>query len=143
VLPAIAAAVAVRRPVGMGASLGALAMLHAQQRHPQLFAALFLQSGSFFVPRFDAQESGFVRYRRVVRNVRAILRDGARRPMPVALTCGALEENVHNNRLMARTLAAQGFPAALHEGRDLHNFTAWRDAFDPHLTALLREAWPA
>jgi enterochelin esterase-like enzyme len=143
VLPAIGGAVAVRRTVGIGASLGALAMLHAHHRYPELFAGLFLQSGSFFAPRFDAHESGFVRYARVVRNVQAMLRERAWRPLPVALTCGALEENVHNNRLMATTLAANGVPATLHEGRDLHNFTAWRDAFDPHLTALLREAWPA
>ncbi len=57
------------------------------------------------------------------------------------LTCGASEENVHNNRLMARALAARGWPAALHEGPDIHNYTAWRDAFDPHLTSLLREVW--
>jgi enterochelin esterase family protein len=143
VLPAIAGAVAVRRPVGIGASLGALAMLHAHHRYPELFAGLFLQSGSFFAPRFDAHESGFVRYARVVRNVQAMLRERAWRPRPVAMTCGALEENVHNNQLMATTLADNGVPASLHEGRDLHNFTAWRDAFDPHLTALLREAWPA
>jgi enterochelin esterase family protein len=143
VLPAIAGAVATRRAVGAGVSLGALAMLHAHYRFPELFAALFLQSGSFFVPRFDAQEAGFVRYRRVVRNVRAMLREPPRRTVPVALTCGALEENVHNNRLMARALAAHGCPATLREGRDLHNYTAWRDAFDPHLTALLRAAWPS
>jgi enterochelin esterase family protein len=141
VLPAIAAAVAVRRPVGLGVSLGALAMLHAHHRFPDRFAALFLQSGSFFMPRFDAHESGFVRYRRVVRNVRAMIREPPERPVPVALTCGALEENVFNNRVMARALASQGFPAALHEGGDLHNYTAWRDAFDPHLTALLRDVW--
>jgi enterochelin esterase family protein len=143
VLPAIGDAVAVRRPVAMGASLGALAMLHAHHRFPELFAGLFLQSGSFFVPRFDAQESGFVRYRRIVRNVRAILREPAARRVPVALTCGALEENVHNNRLMARALAARDWPVTLYEGRDLHNYTAWRDAFDPYLTTLLREVWRA
>jgi enterochelin esterase family protein len=125
----------------MGPSLGGLAMLHAQRQRPGTFAGLFLQSGSFFVPRFDAQESGFVRYRRIVRNVRAILRERAGRAVPVSFTCGALEENVHNNRLVARALAAQGRPTVLHEGRDLHNFTAWRDLFDPHLTSLLREAW--
>jgi enterochelin esterase-like enzyme len=141
VLPAIGDAVAVRRPAGIGVSLGALALLDAHHRFPDLFAGLFLQSGSFFVPRFDAQEAGFVRYRRVVRNVRAMLRDGPARPVPIALTCGALEENVHNNRLMTRALTAHGCPATLHEGRDLHNYTAWRDAFDPHLTALLRAAW--
>ena len=141
VLPAIADAVSVRRPVGAGVSLGALAMLHAQRRFPESFAGLFLQSGSFFMPRFDAQESGFVRYRRIVRFVRSTLREQPRRTVPVAMTCGALEENAADNRVMARALAAQGYPVGLHEGRDLHNFTAWRDAWDPHLTRLLHEAW--
>jgi enterochelin esterase family protein len=40
---------------------------------------------------------------------------------------------------MARALAAQGYDVALHEVRDVHNYVAWRDAFDPHLTQLLRE----
>ena len=57
--------------------------------------------------------------------------------MPTVLTCGAGEENVHNNRLMAAALAAQGYPATLHEVAGGHDFTAWRDAFDPHLTRLL------
>ena len=45
-------------PIGMGASLGALAMLVTQRRAPGTFAGLFLQSGSFFMPRFDRHESG-------------------------------------------------------------------------------------
>jgi enterochelin esterase-like enzyme len=141
VLPAIADAVAVRRPIGMGASLGALAMLHAHRRFPDAFAGLFLQSGSFFVPRFDSQESGFVRYRRIVRFVRATLRERPRRAVPVTLTCGAREENVHNNRLMAAALAAQGYRARLVEGDHLHDFAAWRDMFDPYLTELLQDVW--
>jgi enterochelin esterase-like enzyme len=143
VLPAIRAAVAVRgAPAGMGASLGALAMLHAQRRHPGTFGALFLQSGSFFTPRFDAHEAGFPRYRRIVRFVRETLRDSTDPdPVPVTLTCGSAEENVHNNRLMARALSAQGYPAALHEVPDTHNYTAWRDAFEPYLTGLLARAW--
>jgi len=59
----------------------------------------------------------------------------------VVLTCGALEENADDNRVMASALAAQGYSVSLHEGRDLHNFTAWRDAWHPHLTGLLREVW--
>jgi enterochelin esterase family protein len=141
VLPAIADAVAAHRPVGAGVSLGALAMLHAQRRFPDVFSGLFLQSGSFFMPRFDAQESGFVRYRRIVRFVRATLREPPRRTVPVAMTVGALEENAADNRVMARALAAQGYPVGLHESRDLHNFTAWRDEWDPHLTRLLQETW--
>jgi enterochelin esterase family protein len=126
----------------MGASLGGLAMLHAQRRHPGTFGALFLQSGSFFTPQFDSQESGFPRYQRIVRFVRATLREGVHAdPVPVALTCGSAEENIENNRLMARTLANQGYPATLHEVPDLHNYTAWRDAFEPHLTSLLARTW--
>ena len=143
VLPGIGAAVAVQgAPVGMGASLGALAMLHAQRRHPGTFGALFLQSGSFFTPQFDSHESGFPRYRRIVRFVRATLREGVHAgPVPVTLTCGSAEENLQNNRLMARTLANQGYDAGLREVPDLHNYTAWRDAFEPHLSALLARAW--
>jgi S-formylglutathione hydrolase FrmB len=59
----------------------------------------------------------------------------------VAMTCGAEEENIHNNRLMASALSAQGYPAELHEAPDLHNYTSWRDSFDPHLTRLLTRLW--
>ena len=143
VLPAIRAAVAVRgAPAGMGTSLGALAMLHVQRRHPRALGALFLQSGSFFMPRFDAHEARFPRYKRVVRFVGATLLDWAHlNPVPVTLTCGSAEENVHNNRVMARALSKQGYAAALHEVPDMHNYTAWRDAFEPHLTGLLARAW--
>ena len=75
VVPGLRQAVAVEgASVGMGASLGALAMLVTQRRAPGTFGALFLHSGSFFIPRFDSQESGFPRYARVVRVVRRILR---------------------------------------------------------------------
>jgi enterochelin esterase family protein len=141
-LPAIGEAVAVGRVVGMGASLGGLAMLHAQRRHPHVFSGLFLQSGSFFTPRYDAHEVRFSRYRRVVRFVREVLVTRTHPdPVPVVLTCGSAEENVHNNRLMATTLAGQGYPAVLHEVPDMHNYTAWRDAFDPFLPELLEQAW--
>lgn len=143
VLPAVRAAVAVGgAPAGMGTSLGALAMLHTHRRHPGILGALFLQSGSFFTPRFDSHEARFPRYGRIVRFVRETLSGKSLPdPVPVALTCGAAEENVHNNRLMARALATQGYPAELHEGPDLHNYTAWRDSFEPHLTRLLARAW--
>jgi enterochelin esterase family protein len=130
-------------PVGMGASLGGLAMLHAQRRWPRHFSALFLQSGSFFLPRFDAHEHRFPRYARIVRFVRGVMRTEGPHPdpVPVAMTCGSEEENLRNNRLMASVLAAQGYPTGLHELADLHNYTGWRDAFDPHLTKLLSGVW--
>lgn len=140
VLPRLQAAVPTTVTVGMGASLGALAMLHAQRQHPQAFAGLFLQSGSFFHPSHDAHERRFAHYDRVVRSVSTILRSGGHpSPVPTVMTCGTLEENLANNRIMARALAAQGYDVTLRELRDVHNYTAWRDAFDPCLTDLLRQ----
>jgi enterochelin esterase family protein len=129
-------------PAAMGASLGGLAMLHAHRRFPRVFSGLFLQSGSFFLPRYDSQESGFGRYARIIRFVRETIRDGQYAvPVPTTLTVGRAEENAHNNREMARALAAQGYDVSLEEVADMHNYVGWRDAFDPHLTALLQRAW--
>jgi enterochelin esterase family protein len=144
VLPHLKKTVATSRTIGMGASLGGLAMLHAHRGHAGAFDALFLQSGSFFHPRHDAHERRrFSHYDRVVRAVDTVLRaKGHRDPVPVVLTCGVIEENLENNRIMARALAAQGYDVALHEVRDVHNYVAWRDAFDPHLSGLLRGEVP-
>jgi enterochelin esterase-like enzyme len=140
VLPKLAAELGTDRPVvGAGASLGALAMLHAQRRHPDRFAGLFLQSGSFFQPRFDRQESGFQRYLRIVRFTGRVRRAAtAPAPVPTVITCGAVEENLANNRDMAATLERQGCPVRFTEVPDAHNWTGWRDALDPHLTTLLQ-----
>jgi enterochelin esterase family protein len=140
VVPALTGRLATSVRVGMGASLGALAMLQAHCRHPDAFDALFLQSGSFFCPRFDEHERRFAYYRRIDAFVAGV--HGGRlpgRPLPAVLTCGAIEENVENNRLMTQTLRGAGYPATLRELPDTHNYTAWRDALDPHLTRLLRQ----
>jgi enterochelin esterase family protein len=138
-LPAIRTSVACTSVIGMGTSLGALAMLHAYCGHPDSLDAMFLQSGSFFTPRLDSQERRFQYFRRIT-DFTASLQAGAlpADPVPVVMTCGAVEENLANNRLMLAAFQSRGYPAALHEVPDLHNYTAWRDAFDPHLTGLLR-----
>jgi enterochelin esterase-like enzyme len=128
--------------VGMGASLGALAMLHAHRVHPALFGALFLQSGSFFRQRFDPQESGFVRWRRVTRFVgRVSAVDHWDHPIPVVMTCGSVEENLANNQALRDALVTQDYEVGLQENRDAHNWIGWRDALDPHLVALLKAMW--
>ncbi|MDQ3577093.1 MAG: alpha/beta hydrolase-fold protein [Actinomycetota bacterium] len=144
VLPQIAGLVTVQGPVvGMGASLGAVAMLHAHRLYPSAFGGLFLQSGSFFDSRLDPQESDFARFVRLTRFVVATRRPAADpHPIPVVLTCGAAEENLGNNRQMTGALLAQGYPARLVEVPDAHNFIAWRDALDPSLTGLLTTVWP-
>jgi enterochelin esterase-like enzyme len=143
VLPAVGRRVAVHgAPAGIGASLGGLAMLHAQRRYPHAFSALFLQSSSFFMPRFDHMEKDFIRYGRVVRFVRAVLRaHSADHPVPTTLTCARGEDNVHNNRRVTAALKLQGYPAQLVETPGGHDFPTWRAALEPHLAGLLTTAF--
>ena len=139
VLPAVTGRLASTARIGLGASLGGLAILYAHVRHPGTFGALFLQSGSYFTLRYDRMEEGFRYFRRIVRFVAGV--QAGRLPdqrVPAVLTCGELEENVHNNRLMAQSLRGHRYPAVLHEVRGGHDWTSWRDSLDPHLSGLLR-----
>ncbi len=140
VIPAVTGLVATTTRVGMGTSLGALAMLHAHSRRPGVFGGLFLQSGSFFVPRLDPQERRFRYYRRITAFTAALEADGVPGvPVPVSLTCGSIEENIANNRLMLAVLRSAGYQATLHEARSAHNFIGWRHALHPWLTELLQQ----
>ena len=146
VLPALGRAVAVSgAAIGMGASLGGLAMLHAQRRHPDAFAGLFLQSASFFMPRHDHMEKGFPRFGRIVRFVRGVVREerAFEHPVPATLTVGADEDNVHNNRRVAAALKLQGYAADLHEAPGGHDYETWAAAIDAHLADLLAAAGTA
>ncbi|CAN5481435.1 hypothetical protein BH23ACT9_BH23ACT9_02410 [soil metagenome] len=126
------------RPVLMGASLGALAALHAAHRHPGRFGGLFLQSGSYFRLRTDGHERDFAHFDRVSRVVGQILATTrASRPLPMTMTCGLVEENLANNRVMADALKAAGHDVRLVDSLDGHTYTAWRDTLDPHLVDLL------
>jgi enterochelin esterase family protein len=137
--------VAIREPVvGMGASLGGLAMLHAQRALPGLFGALFLQSSSFLTVDLDPQEQHrFSRFGQVSVYVADVLRSVPHQTVPIVMTCGLAEENLANNRQMAAMLTRQGYRTELVEVPDAHNYVGWRDAFDPALTTLLRAAWTA
>jgi enterochelin esterase family protein len=138
-VPALHAAAPTTLTLGMGASLGGLAMLQSQRAHPGVFAGLYLQSSSFFHPRIDDQESGFERFQRITYFVEGVLRaTTAPDPVPVVMTCGLIEENVENNRLMTRALGAQGYDTRLVENRDVHTYAGWRDTFDPNLVDLVR-----
>jgi enterochelin esterase-like enzyme len=128
-----------RRPVGLGCSLGALALLHAHRRAPGAFAGLFLQSGSFFRRR-DSYESGFPRYGRIARFVGSLRRDPGR-PIPVTITVGLDEENLANNRALAETLAAGGYDVELHETRGGHDWPMWKRQLKARLPDLLERAW--
>lgn len=124
--------------VGLGASLGGLALVHAHRYAADHgaggFDGLFLQSATFLRRRLDGFGEG-VRVEKFVAEAAA----DAGRPVPVQLTSGVVEETFADNRAMARALQQQGFPATLHALRDAHNWIAWRDAWAPHLPALFEE----
>jgi enterochelin esterase-like enzyme len=143
VVPAIVAqAPTDRPPVLMGASLGAVAALHAHFRTPGFLGGLFLQSGSFFRRRFDMHEANFGRFVRVTRFVGQVHgRRGFAPPIPTTLTCGKVEENLDNNRALAAALLRRGWDVRTFWNRDAHNWIAWRDAMHPHLAELLLRAW--
>lgn len=134
ILPALPAA---PTRIGLGASLGALALFHAHRRYPRSFDALFLQSGSFF-RRAESYEHNFPRYERIVRFVGGIHRNRPERAIPVVLGCGTVEENLPANRALEESLRKRGYDVRLHEFRDGHNWVAWRDSFHPHLLQLLQ-----
>jgi len=129
-------------PVMLGASLGALAALHAHFRNPGLVGGLFLQSGSFFRRRFDAHEAEFSRFTRITRFVGEVHgRRGFAALVPTVVTCGTAEENLENNHALVDALARRGWPLTAHWNRDAHNWIAWRDALQPYLADLLLRAW--
>jgi enterochelin esterase-like enzyme len=128
--------------VALGASLGGLTSLLAALAAEGRFRGLMCQSGSFFTPELDPQESSYPHFARVVEAVEHLLEATATtRPLEVVLTCGRMEENFANNDAMAAALADQGHLVSFVPVRDLHNYTAWRDALDPSLTDLLRALW--
>lgn len=128
--------------IGMGASLGALEMLHIHRTHPATFGALFLQSGSYFRQRYDKQEAGFVRFGRIARFMgRVLTANDWAHAIRVTMTCGTVEENLKNNRATFDALRLQGYDVTLVENRDAHNWVGWRDTFEPHLITLLHEMW--
>jgi enterochelin esterase-like enzyme len=131
------------RPAGLGASLGALAWLHAHWTYPGVLAGLFLQSGSFFRRRLDPQESCGPRFARITRFVSRVFGGrGAVERIPVTFTCGTAEENLANNRAVAAALRRHGWQAPLVEHPDAHNWISWRDSLHPHLAELMLRAAP-
>jgi enterochelin esterase family protein len=128
--------------VGIGASLGALAMLHAHIVEPAAFGGLFLQSGSFFHHRwfrYDMPFEHFERIRRFVDRVHAST--DWTTPVPVTITCGRVEMNFSSNRALALRLRAHGYPVEFRAVPDAHSWVGWRDAWTPGLVDLLRKLW--
>jgi enterochelin esterase family protein len=143
VVPALSEELATAgRPVLVGQSLGALAALHAAWTSPGTFAGLMLQSGSFFTPELDPQESGYSHFAQVTGFVATVLdAQQAAEPLEVTMTCGTAEENLANNLALRDHLRSVGLNVSWGEVRQGHTWTCWRDSLHPHLADLLARAW--
>ncbi|MGI8418398.1 MAG: alpha/beta hydrolase [Nakamurella sp.] len=140
VIPALKASVATSATAGIGASLGAVAMMAIHRRHPDSLDAIALQSGSFFTGELDQQESSWPQFAQVCAAV-AAMADALPvqvRAVPVLMTVGAIEENRANNELMAGALSFQGYEVDAKIVPDAHNMIGWRDAWSPGLDELMR-----
>ncbi len=142
-LPRLRTKVAVRGPlVGVGSSLGGLALMHAAVSQPGTFGGILSQSGSFFRPRSDGMERGYRWFSRITRFVDVVDAEPERLAgLRVAMTCGTGEENLANNQSMARRLTKVGVPTTLVQNPDGHNHVGWRDCLDPSLRDLLAAVW--
>lgn len=138
VLPAVTATYrSSGRPLFVGASLGALSALQSEWLRPGTFSGLLLQSGSFFRPWLDGEES-YEHWQRITAFVTSVRQ--ARKPRGdavVKMTCGADEGNLANNRQMAQTLTRLGQTLDLTVVPGGHDWPQWRAAVGLVLPALV------
>ena len=129
--------------VGMGASMGALAML----RSAEAFNALYLQSASIHHPDYGYEqgykdmyaeyglEADYERVKQFVEKARTNLTDGDR--LTISLTCGD-ESNYEGNKALYYALREQGHTMLDgHMPGMQHNFESWGSNLDPSLRDLL------
>ena len=111
----------------LGSSFGAIASLSTAARHPRLFGALLLQSGSFAFTDIGRDHGGGPVFDPVVRFVNRY----RARPKLVAdrlyVTCGMYEPMIAGNRAMVPVFRSTGMEVRYVEARDGHNWENWRD----------------
>lgn len=110
----------------MGASLGAVAALHAAAQAPGFYGRLLLQSGSFAFSDIGGHGRGaaFDPVAEFVNRFRA-------RPAAVSrkafVSCGVYESLIYENRSLVPWLQRTGMEVRFVEARDGHNWENWRD----------------
>jgi enterochelin esterase family protein len=114
------------RLVALGASLGAVAALHAARRHPGTFSGLILQSGSFVSALGGPHRRGPV-FAPVVEFMHAFTATPGGLPGLIHLSCGRFDGLIAENRALAPRLRALGIDVGYEEVPDGHNWENWRD----------------
>jgi enterochelin esterase-like enzyme len=111
----------------MGASFGAVASLTTAYRHPEVYGALVLQSGSFVFTDIGTDHGGGPPFEPVVR----FMNRYRARPRPVTgrmfLSCGRYEPLITPNRSMVPVFESAGMAVRYVETRDGHSWENWRD----------------
>ena len=118
-----------------GASLGAVAALHAASRYPSQFGRLLLQSGSFAFSDLGLHKKG-PSFDPVVRFVNEYRSSPFALAEKIYVSCGIYESLIYENRSLVPLLQAQGMQINFEEARDAHNWENWRDRLRQGLTWL-------
>jgi enterochelin esterase family protein len=119
----------IRRPdrrALMGASLGAVASLHAAWRRPGHFGRLLLLSGSFAFTDIGENRRGPA-FDPVIRFVNTFRARPGRPADKLFVACGTYEPLIYENRSMVPLLQSTGMDVRYVEARDGHNWENWRD----------------
>ena len=124
--------------VGMGASLGGLAMLQAQRAHPGCSPACTCSRAASPAASTSRRAASSASPGSRRSSTACCGRGRPRTPCRSCCRAARSRENVENNRLKTRALQAQGYDTRLVENGDVHTCTGWRDAFDPNLVDLVR-----
>jgi enterochelin esterase family protein len=119
----------------MGASFGAVASLAAAWRAPGAWGRLLLQSGSFAFTDVGEHTRAPV-FDPVVEFVNAFRADPRRVADRVFVSCGVYESLIYENRSLIPLLQSTGMNVRYVEGRDGHNWEAWRDRLREGLSFL-------
>lgn len=110
----------------VGASLGAVASLHAAWSFPDRWGRLGLLSGSFAFTDIGVHQRDPV-FDPVVTFVNAFRHEPGKPAEKVFVSCGMYESLIYENRSLVPLLQAQGVDVRYREARDGHHWQNWRD----------------
>jgi len=119
----------------LGASLGAVASLHAAAQYPDRFGRLLLQSGSYAFSDLGHHKKGPA-LDPVVDFINAYRAEPFRLAEKIYMSCGVYESLIYENRSLLPVLQGQRMQVNFDEARDAHNWENWRDRLRSGLTWL-------
>ena len=132
-----------RARIGVGVSLGALAMLHAHRTQPPGASTACSCSRAASSPRTWTRRSpGSAGSRAVTEFVDVGARSDDADAAPGARRCSPAASPRRTSPTTSGwplRCAGSATRRPMHTVRDAHNYTAWRDALHPHLTGLIND----